>query len=347
MSKKKNEFDFEQKLYDDFFSSQMYHTAKRAGNVVGKIVNQAVNEGLDKMEQSDFYRNLDNMHFNVDPSKRQKTDSAQPKTEKEQKPKQSPPQKPKAQKTTAKPSSEKEQPTQKPASPPMKQIRLKSNAPFYALGLTWILWAISPLPLFRPSDYLLLAGVSVGVFALSRLIFKGKKIWVPAEEPKKEPEKTAEPPKKSPSTGNPEADRIIAEGEVYLRKLADADVRIENESISASIRRMETACRSIFGYIAENPARAGSIRKFMNYYLPTTVKLLNTYDRLSRQGVQGENISSTMFEIEGMMQTIASAFEKQLDNLFADEALDVSADISVLETMLQQEGFVDDETPQI
>lgn len=347
MSKKKNEFDFEQKLYDDFFSSQMYHTAKRAGNVVGKIVNQAVNEGLDKMEQSDFYRNLDNMHFNVDPSKRQKNDSTQPKTEKEQKPKQSPPEKPKAQKTTEKPSSEKEQPPQKPASPQMKQIRLKSNAPFYALGLTWILWAISPLPLFRPSDYLLLAGVSVGVFALSRLIFKGKKIWVPAEEPKKEPEKTAEPPKKAPSTGNPEADRIIAEGEVYLRKLADADVRIENESISASIRRMETACRSIFGYIAENPARAGSIRKFMNYYLPTTVKLLNTYDRLSRQGVQGENISSTMFEIEGMMQTIASAFEKQLDNLFADEALDVSADISVLETMLQQEGFVDDETPQI
>lgn len=346
MSKNKNQFDFEQKLYDDFFSSQMYHTAKRAGNVVGKIVNQAVNEGLDKMEQSDFYRNLDNMHFNVDPSKRQKTDSAQPKTKKEQKPKQSPPEKPKAEKETEKPSSEKEQPAQKPASPPMKQIRLKSNAPFYALGLTWILWAISPLPLFRPSDYLLLAGVSVGVFALSRLIFKGKKIWVPAEEPKKEPEKTAEPPKKAPSTGNPEADRIIAEGEVYLRKLADADVRIENESISASIRRMETACRSIFGYIAENPARAGSIRKFMNYYLPTTVKLLNTYDRLSRQGVQGENISSTMFEIEGMMQTIASAFEKQLDNLFADEALDVSADISVLETMLQQEGFVDDETPQ-
>lgn len=346
MSKKKNEFDFEQKLYDDFFSSQLYHTARRAGDVVGKIVNQAVNEGLDKMEQSDFYRNLDNMHFNVDPSKRKKSAEPKPETPK-QASGQTPPEPPKAEKKAEQPSTPKEQPAPKPASPPMKQIRLKSNTPFYALGLTWILWAISPLPLFRPTDYLLLAGVSVGVFALSRLIFKGKKIWVPVEEPKKEPEKAPETPKAAPSTGNPEADRVIAEGEIYLRKLADADVRIENESISASIRRMETACRSIFAYIAENPARVGSIRKFMNYYLPTTVKLLNTYDRLSRQGVQGENISSTMFEIEGMMQTIASAFEKQLDNLFANEALDVSADISVLETMLQQEGFVEeDETPQ-
>lgn len=237
MSKKKNEFDFEQKLYDDFFSSQLYHTARRAGDVVGKIVNQAVNEGLDKMEQSDFYRNLDNMHFNVDPSKRKK--SAQPETSK-QTTNQTPPEPPKAEKKAEKPSTPKEQPAPKPASPPMKQIRLKSNAPFYALGLTWILWAISSLPLFRPTDYLLLAGVSVGVFALSRLIFKGKKIWVPAQEPKKEPEKTPETPKTAQSTGNPEADRVIAEGEVYLRKLADADVRIENESISNSIRRMET-----------------------------------------------------------------------------------------------------------
>ena len=72
------------------------------------------------------------------------------------------------------------------------------------------------------------------------------------------------------------------------------------------------------------------------------MKLLHTYDRLSEQGVHGENISSTMYDIEAMMQTIAAAFEKQLDNLFENEALDVSADISVLETMLQQEGLTGD-----
>lgn len=77
----------------------------------------------------------------------------------------------------------------------------------------------------------------------------------------------------------------------------------------------------------------------MNYYLPTTLKLLNSYDKLSRQRVKGENIQKTMFEIEGMMETIAGAFEKQLDSLFDDDALDIAADISVMESILKQEGL--------
>lgn len=72
------------------------------------------------------------------------------------------------------------------------------------------------------------------------------------------------------------------------------------------------------------------------------MKLLNTYQRLSAQSVKGENITSTMFNIAGMMHTVADAFEKQLDSLFTDEAMDVSADISVFETLLKQEGFVED-----
>lgn len=220
----------------------------------------------------------------------------------------------------------------------MKEIRLPSNAPFYALGFTWLAYSLA-FPMFRLSDYLIAAGLSLGAFALFKALFKGKKVLVPAEEPA--PETKAPPVKeeKTSRTGDPEADRLIEEGEKYLQELAMADIRIDNESVSASIRRMEVACRSIFAYIEENPAKAGQLRKFINYYLPTTMKLLNTYHRLTCQGVQGENISSTMFDIEAMMQTIASAFEKQLDNLFENEALDISTDISVLETMLQQEGL--------
>ena len=81
----------------------------------------------------------------------------------------------------------------------------------------------------------------------------------------------------------------------------------------------------------------------MNYYLPTTLKLLGSYQRLSAQNVKGENITSTLFNIAGMMHTVADAFEKQLDSLYAEEAMDISADITVFETLLKQEGFVDED----
>ena len=77
----------------------------------------------------------------------------------------------------------------------------------------------------------------------------------------------------------------------------------------------------------------------MGYYLPTTLKLLKAYETLDKQGVKGENILSSMHDVEMMMDTIIAAFEKQLDNLFQEEALDISSDISVLETMLAQEGL--------
>ena len=84
----------------------------------------------------------------------------------------------------------------------------------------------------------------------------------------------------------------------------------------------------------------------MNYYLPTTLKLLTSYEKMDRQAVKGENISATMFDVEGMMETIATAFEKQLDTLFGSEAMDIQADIEVFETILTQEGLKEDETTQ-
>lgn len=87
----------------------------------------------------------------------------------------------------------------------------------------------------------------------------------------------------------------------------------------------------------------------MDYYLPTTLKLLNSYDRMSAAGISGENISTTLSKVEGMMRTVVAAFEKQLDSLYGAEALDISTDITVLETMMAREGLTEDplETCQI
>lgn len=153
--------------------------------------------------------------------------------------------------------------------------------------------------------------------------------------------------RKKKSTGNPELDKIIYEGDDYIDKLRKLNEAIEDEGVSACIDRMESASRGIFEYVTDHPSRIPEIKKFMNYYLPTTLKLLASYEKLDRQTVKGENISATMFDIEGMMETIATAFEKQLDTLFGYEAMDIQADIEVFETILTQEGLKDEEdTPK-
>ena len=77
----------------------------------------------------------------------------------------------------------------------------------------------------------------------------------------------------------------------------------------------------------------------MNYYLPTTIKLLNAYDRMDDTGISGSNIDTTKEKVERMMETIVVAFDRQLDALFGDEALDISTDITVMENLLKQEGL--------
>lgn len=228
---------------------------------------------------------------------------------------------------------------------PMKLVHTGSPAKFYITGGAAILYALLG-PLNQPYHFLIFALVLVLVFLASGAIFRGKKQFVPLEpeKPKEEPKPEPETEKEgaSASTGDPEVDKIIQEGREYLKKLRAADDAIPDEALSADITRMEKAAADIFRFIGEHPEKAPEIRKFMNYYLPTTLKLLNSYQRLSRQSAKGENITSTLFNIAGMMHTVANAFEKQLDSLFTDEAMDISADITVFETLLKQEGFVDE-----
>jgi|MGYP000284088886 5-bromo-4-chloroindolyl phosphate hydrolysis protein. len=105
---------------------------------------------------------------------------------------------------------------------------------------------------------------------------------------------------------------------------------------------MEMLVDKIFDRVEQNPASVGDIRKLMEYYLPTTIKLLQAYQDLDAQPVQGENIISSKKEIEKTLDTLNRAFEKLLDDLFQETAWDVSTDISVLHTMLAQEGLTED-----
>ena len=105
------------------------------------------------------------------------------------------------------------------------------------------------------------------------------------------------------------------------------------------ISKIEFLTARIFEHVEANPEKLPQIRSFMNYYLPTTLKILNAYDRMGAAGVSGENIDSTMQRIETMMDTIVMAFHKQLDALFRDDAMDIASDITVMENLLAQEGL--------
>ena len=129
-----------------------------------------------------------------------------------------------------------------------------------------------------------------------------------------------------------ERERAVSE----MRRLNDS---IKDEKISAQIDHLEEVTGKIIDQVVAQPKKRSQIRRFLDYYLPTTLKLLNAYDRMAAAGVDGENISVTKEKIEDMMDTIVKAFDKQLDGLFGEEALDVSTDITVMENLLAREGL--------
>jgi 5-bromo-4-chloroindolyl phosphate hydrolysis protein len=152
-------------------------------------------------------------------------------------------------------------------------------------------------------------------------------------------QKRAEQEKRRAAGITPEAEEAIREGRKFIDEIHRCNEQIPGEEISRKIADMEEVINKIFNRIEQYPEMVGDIRKLMEYYLPTTVKLLHAYEELDGQSVQGENILSSKKEIEESLDTLNIAFEKLLDSLFQEQAWDVSSDISVLKTMLAQDGL--------
>ena len=213
----------------------------------------------------------------------------------------------------------------------MKAVHKKSVAPFYAIAGT-VLGYAALFPLYKISHFIILAALSAIVGFTCFHFCKGKTVYEPIEEDEIEEEKKSR-------TGFPDVDSLLEEGDRYIEQLNLANDMIEDETVSAQIDRMAEVSGKIFEYVEAQPQKAGQIRKFMNYYLPTTLKLLNSYFKLKKQGVDGKNITDSIVEIERILATIVKVYEKQLDALFQDEALDISTDVTVLENMMEQETF--------
>ena len=111
--------------------------------------------------------------------------------------------------------------------------------------------------------------------------------------------------------------------------------------MSAKISRLEELTAKIFKLAKEQPEKLGTMRKFMDYYLPTSLKLLSRYEKLDSQGIEGTNISESKKQIEQTMDTMITAFEKQLDKMFLSESIDISADIAAMQNLMRADGLIE------
>jgi len=135
--------------------------------------------------------------------------------------------------------------------------------------------------------------------------------------------------------------KIAEEGQRYMQRIREANDAIPDTEISNKLYRMELIVKKIFEYVAENPEQIPQLRRFMDYYMPTTDKLVSAYKEFDTQPIQGENIKNAKSEIAKTLDTINIAYEKLYDSMYKEAAMDVSSDIAVLQTLLAQEGLTE------
>ncbi len=142
-------------------------------------------------------------------------------------------------------------------------------------------------------------------------------------------------------SGNGEADS--GSRNAIIAQIRAVNTRIEDESVSKKVRRIEEITALILEAVTRDPAKERKISAFMSYYLPTTLKIITAYEQFEEQGVRGENLLAAMRDIENILDHLVFGFERQLDLLFENDVLDISSDISVLESMLAKDGLTDND----
>ena len=220
----------------------------------------------------------------------------------------------------------------------------RSALPIYAIGIVWLLYA-GKLNTFR--GILSCAVVSAIVYAILRIVLPGKKTDEPPKaaapeqpqpkqaEKKPEPQPEPEPEEKLP----PELQSVIYQGKRAIADIRRLNDEIPDERISAQIDLIERLTAQIFDCVRKNPKKLSQIRQFLNYYLPTTIKLMEQYVTLQNQSLKTENITEGMQKIEDLLDKVIIAFQRQLDALFEADVVDITAAIRVMEQMMASEGL--------
>ncbi|MGI6671169.1 MAG: 5-bromo-4-chloroindolyl phosphate hydrolysis family protein [Christensenellales bacterium] len=219
----------------------------------------------------------------------------------------------------------------------MARKKRKSQAASPAKGLVWGGIAGGALALgygavFSPSNifsYVLMGVLALVVGRIAYIMGSGL-----------DTSQTAPAMSDMPATGIDHVDQLIARGQGLLREIRAENSKIPDPVLSKQIDDIERVSDRIFRTVAERPNKAPQIRRFMDYYLPTTLKMLKSYRTMDEREVRGASADQVRRKIESAMDVVLGAFHKQLDMLQQDSMLDISTDIDVLETMLKQDSLI-------
>lgn len=140
-----------------------------------------------------------------------------------------------------------------------------------------------------------------------------------------------------------ELNSILEMGRKYIEQIKVVRNDLYKEEIAIKLDKLQGISSQIVDYVEKNPKKIQEVNKFINHYLPITLKLINSYKELTKQTVQGDNIKNAKIEIEKSIDIINNAFENLLDDLYEDIVLDISTDISVLKTLFHQEGLTEED----
>lgn len=219
--------------------------------------------------------------------------------------------------------------------------RRRSVGFIYGFAVTWLVMAAF-LPMYKLWAVITALCASILVSSVIASA-SGKKAQAEEEKAAAEQrEKEKQETEKAAAAGtsySPEVSAILAEGNRALSEMGRLYMSIKNPEVRGKINEIMRITDKIAQDAISDPSDIPQIKKFMNYYLPTTIKLLNAYDRMSAQGIEGENLDKSMKSISDMLDTAIEAYKKRLDSLFANQALDIETDIQVMNTMLAREGL--------
>lgn len=207
----------------------------------------------------------------------------------------------------------------------MKEVKVPAVLHIYAFGLAWLVWALI-LPLYSLLHFAGAFAFSLITCLVVRKLFPPKKIYVPIPPEEEKPF----------STGDAMVDELIGEGKAALGEMKTLHDRIPDAMVAGKVAQIITISGKIIDNLKEDPQQFRQVQRFLRYYLPTTLKLLHTYDRMGAQEIQGENVLGTKAKIEDVLDNMIVSYKKQLDALFAHKAMDVEAEIKVLESFLNQ-----------
>ena len=211
----------------------------------------------------------------------------------------------------------------------MVEKRIKSTLPLYGAGLVFIVYS-SIFPVYKVFGLIMGLLVSAVVYVLVSKFAPDKVIMVDA-------------PLKEADTGDVHLNKLITEGRLKLKEIDALCYQIRDAAVLKDVEELKLYGGKIFNYLEEHPEKVSTVRQFMDYYLPTTLSLVQNYVNLKSHGAGGENIDSALNKIEEALDVVVVAFRKQFDNLFEAKSIDIIADVNVMERLLKAGGLVGDD----